>query len=114
MMDLLGRIKHTFGKEGADEWEVLQTYKTVPLLVIDDMGKEPPTDWAISTVYSIVNARYEACLPTIVTTNYATGDLISRMTPKATGDDTTAIATVDRLLEMCAGISITGNSWRGK
>ena len=59
MIDLLERIKRTFNKTGADEAEVLQIYKTVPLLVIDDIGKEPPTEWAISTVYNIINSRYE-------------------------------------------------------
>ena len=50
--------------------------------MIDDIGKEPPTEWAISTVYNIINGRYEAYLPTIVTTNYDTEALIDRMTPR--------------------------------
>lgn len=114
MIDLLERIKRTFNKNGADEGEVLQVYKNVPLLVIDDIGKEPPTEWAISTVYNIINSRYEAYLPTIITANYAPDELINRMTPRATGDSTTARATIDRLLEMCNGISLTGKSWRGR
>lgn len=114
MIDLLERIKRTFNKTGADEAEVLQIYKTVPLLVIDDIGKEPPTEWAISTVYNIINSRYEAYLPTVITTNYAPDELINRMTPRTTGDSTTARATIDRLLEMCNGISLTGKSWRGR
>ncbi len=112
MIDLLGRIKHTFNESGSDEWEVLRIYKTVPLLVIDDMGKEPATEWAVSTVYNIINARYEAYLPTIITTNYTADDLINRMTPKSTGDSVTAKAAVDRLMEMCMGISLAGKSWR--
>ena len=115
MIDLLERIRRTFhvrdGQKG-DEGEVLRVYKTVPLLVIDDMGKEPPTDWAMSTVYNIINGRYEACLPVIVTTNYGTKGLIARMTPRDTRDDTTARATLDRLMEMCGSITLTGESWR--
>lgn len=114
MIDLLERIKRTFNKTGADEAEVLQIYKTVPLLVIDDIGKEPPTEWATSTVYNIINNRYEGYLPIVTTTNYAPDELINRMTPRATGDSTTARATIDRLLEMCNGISLTGKSWRGR
>ena len=93
---------------------MLRIYKTVPLLVIDDIGKEPPTEWAISTVYNIINGRYEAYLPTVVTTNYDTDTLIVRMTAKDTRDDTTARATIDRLMEMCRGIALTGESWRGR
>lgn len=114
MIDLLERIKRTFSRGDLDEDAVLALYKNVPLLVIDDIGKEPPTEWAISTVYNIINGRYEAYLPTIVTTNYDTDALIARMTTRDTRDDTTARATIDRLMEMCRGIALTGESWRQK
>lgn len=114
MIDLLERIKRTYSRGDTDEGSVLRIYKTVPLLVIDDIGKEPPTEWAISTVYNIINGRYEAYLPTIVTTNYDTDTLIARMTTKDTRDDTTARATIDRLMEMCRGIALTGESWRSR
>ena len=114
MIDLLERIKRTFSKRDTDEGSVLKIYKTVPLLVIDDIGKEPPTEWAISTVYNIINGRYEAYLPTIVTTNYDTEALIERMTPRETRDDMTARATIDRLMEMCRAITLTGQSWRSR
>lgn len=115
MIDLLERIKRTYTQaamDGEDESSILSLYKTVPLLVIDDIGKEPPTEWAISTVYNIINGRYEAYMPTIITTNYDTETLISRMTPRETRDSQTAKATIDRLMEMCRGISLTGESWR--
>ena len=112
MIDLLERIKRTYNTAGTDEGSVLKIYKTVPLLIIDDIGKEPPTEWAISTIYNIINGRYEAYLPTIITTNYDTDALIQRMTPRDTKDDTTAKATIDRLTEMCRGVALTGESWR--
>ena len=112
MIDLLERIKRTYNTAGTDEGSVLKIYKTVPLLIIDDIGKEQPTEWAISTIYNIINGRYEAYLPTIITTNYDTDALIQRMTPRDTRDDTTAKATLDRLMEMCRGVNLTGDSWR--
>ena len=114
MIDLLERIKRTYSRHDTDEGSVLKIYKTVPLLVIDDIGKEPPTEWAISTVYNIINGRYEAYLPTIVTTNYDTEALIDRMTPRDTRDSMTARATIDRLMEMCRAITLTGQSWRSR
>ena len=104
MIDLLERIKRTYSATGGSESDVLKIYKTVPLLVIDDIGKEPPTEWAISTAY----------LPTIVTTNYDTEALIDRMTPRESHDSMTARATIDRLMEMCRGITLTGQSWRSR
>lgn len=112
MIDLLARIRKTFNRDGVDESTVLSLYKTVPLLIIDDIGKEPPTEWAISTIYNIINGRYEAYLPTIVTTNYDDKMLVDRMTPKTSGDSVTAEATIDRLMEMCVGVVMTGPSWR--
>lgn len=119
MIDLLDRIKQTYEQSRqyggeTSEGSVLSTYKTVPLLVIDDMGKEPATEWAVSKVYAIINARYEAYMPTIITTNYSDADLVRRLTPKDSGDPTTADATIDRLREMCAAIVTTGESWRSK
>lgn len=111
MIDMLESIRRTYNGNGS-EAEVIHKYKTVPLLVIDDMGKEPPTEWAISTIYNIINGRYEAYLPTIVTSNYPAKELKSRMTPKETKDTTTAHATLDRLTEMCHAIALTGESWR--
>lgn len=119
MIDLLERIRRTYRKAaeagmGISEADVLETYKRVSLLIIDDMGKEPATEWAVSMIYNIINGRYEACLPTIVTSNYGSKQLVRRLTPKDTGDPTTADATVDRLMEMCSGISLTGESWRSR
>lgn len=117
MMDLLDGIKQTYDQQrqrGLSEGSILSTYKEVPLLIIDDMGKEPATEWAVSKIYAIINARYEAYLPTIITTNYSDGELVKRLTPKETGDPTTADATIDRLREMCSAIVTSGESWRGK
>lgn len=113
MIDMLERIRRTFNGDGS-EAEVIRRYKTAPLLIIDDMGKEPPTEWAISTVYNIINGRYEAYLPTIVTSNYSGGELEARMTPRETKDAMTARATLDRIAEMCRAIALAGESWRLK
>lgn len=40
----------------------------VPLLVIDDLGKECGYDWLLFEIYNILNYRYECCKPTVITT----------------------------------------------
>ena len=40
------------------------------LLVLDDLGRERPTDWVEETMTLIVNTRYTESRPTIFTTNY--------------------------------------------
>ena len=64
-----------------------------------------------SKIYTIINARYEAYMPTIVTTNYSGEELIRRMTPP-NDDGYTAAKTIDRLQEMCGGIEMSWKSWR--
>ena len=52
------------------EAEVIGFFQSNPgLLVIDDLGAEKPTEWSQQVLYSVLNARYERKLPTILTTN---------------------------------------------
>lgn len=67
----------------------------VGMLCIDDLGKERQTEWSVSVLFEIVDARLSRGLPTIVTTNYAGRELLARMT--AAGDATTAKAIVSRM-----------------
>lgn len=118
MIDLLAKIKSTFEKDDtATEAEVMRLYEEIPLLIIDDIGSEQPTEWGNTHIYSIINARYEAYMPTIVTTNYTGNELIRRMTPTyggKLGDTRNAEKTLDRLREMCAGMEMYWESWRSK
>lgn len=118
MIDLLAKIKNTFDtSENATEAAMMRLYEDVPLLIIDDMGSEQATEWGITRIYSIINARYEAYMPTIVTTNYTGEELIRRMTPSyggKPGDMRNAEKTLDRLREMCVGIEMSWESWRTK
>lgn len=119
MIDLLARIKQTFDKsDGATEAEVMKIYEEVPLLIIDDIGSEQPSEWGSTKIFAIVNARYEAYMPTIVTTNYAGDELIRRMTPTGPNgrplDSRNAEKTLDRLKEMCVGIEMNWESWRSR
>ena len=51
--------------------QILQPLVSVPLLVLDDVGKEKPTEWVEETMTFIVNSRYNHRLVTIFTSNYA-------------------------------------------
>ena len=71
------------------------------------------TEWGVSIIYAIINARYDGYKPTIFTSNYTDTELERRLTPPG-GDDTTARATVDRLREMCEALVMEGKSWRSR
>lgn len=98
MIDLLDRIRETYKAAGSDvdEAYILSQYEEVPLLIIDDIGSEQPTEWGVSKIFAIINARYEGYMPTIITTNYSGPELVQRMTPES-GDSRNAEKTLDRL-----------------
>ena len=43
--------------------------KEVELLVLDDLGAQRDTGWALDTLYQVINFRYVQHLPLVVTTN---------------------------------------------
>lgn len=111
--NLFARIRRTYGRDGGDESAVRRVYETVPLLIIDDLGKEKASEWTLATLYAIIDGRYERAMPLIITTNYDPQSLIDRLTP-AGGDRTTADTVVDRLTEMCESIIMGWESWRSR
>lgn len=80
------------------EDEVTKRFASCDMLIVDDLGKEAPTEWAVSKLFEIVNARYEKSRPIIVTSQYSLVDLASRLSKNG---DETACAIVSRLSEMC-------------
>jgi len=109
--DLLADIKEAFDNSDATEYEILKAYKTVDLLIVDDLGKEQCTDWSVSTLYSILNDRYEDMKPTIITTNYNADELVRALTPKG-GDGTKARAIISRLREVSTVITMAWPDYR--
>lgn len=106
-IDMFLDIRRSYSGE-VSESDVLNEYKTVPLLVIDDLGKEKMTEWAASTLYGIVNARYENMKPIIVTTNFTSKDLLESL-----GDEPTrAQAILSRLMETSVYLSMQWADYR--
>lgn len=76
-----------------------------PLLILDDLGVERKSEYMQEMVYKIVNARYVAGTPVIVTTNLTTDELTKTA-------DIGYARTYDRLLEKCLPIKVDGRSRR--
>ena len=112
---LLSVIKDSFDKHGdLGEADVLNTVRDASLLVLDDLGVEYKTAWAYEKLYTIIDTRYRANKPTIITTNFsldalrenlATIDMRTRLT-----DPSERIFS--RITEICAFHEVTGASWR--
>lgn len=69
-----------FGQDPAGEEEtLLRTAAGADLLILDDLGSEFNSSFLISTLYSLLNNRLGAKLPTIVTTNITESALLERL-----------------------------------
>ena len=69
-----------FGADpGGEEETLLQTAAGVDLLILDDLGTEFNSNFFLSTLYSLLNNRLGAHLPTIVTTNITDGALLEKL-----------------------------------
>lgn len=112
-IDILGDIKRCYERNSeVTEEEVLGAYKSVDLLIIDDLGKEQTTEWSVPVLYSILNERYEALLPTIITTNYNTSALAEKLSAK--GDTETAAAIISRFVESYKRVTMAWADYRRK
>ncbi len=80
--DLLDALRASFRPDeepAVAEANPFEAARTIPLLVLDDMGVESPTPWAMEKLYQILNARYNARLATVITTNRSLEDLEMRL-----------------------------------
>ena len=69
-----------FGADpGGEEETLLQTAAGADLLILDDLGTEFYSSFFLSTLYSLLNNRLGAHLPTIVTTNITDGALLEKL-----------------------------------
>lgn len=106
MWKVLDEIKAGF----RDGYDPLPKYQSARVLVLDDLGKESPTDFALERLFALVDERYARMLPTCITTQYVPGRLIERLSKN--GDLDTAKAIVSRLRQDCRKVELSGGDRR--
>lgn len=90
---------------GMDKQDIVCAARRYPLLVLDDLGAERSSEYALETVYMVIDERYKAKKPLIVTTNMTLDDLCR---PK----NMRYQRIYDRVLEMCVPVVFRGDSMR--
>lgn len=88
-----------------DKNEFIASMMRYSLLIIDDFGIERSTDYALEQVFNIIDERYKAMLPLIITTNLSIATLKDP-------EDTAHERIYDRVLSMCVPVSFQGNNHR--
>lgn len=90
LFSILQAVKNTYGaKVEVTERDIFRTLEKPSLLIIDEIGATKSTEFELATLFAIINARYEAQLPTVIISNLDAKDLAG-----AIGD-----RCVDRLRE---------------
>lgn len=110
LIQLLDYIKDTYKDSAVSDKEYLNLYSSVDLLIIDDLGKEKPTEWVLEKLFLIVNNRYNNYLPIVITTNYNRNQLRERLCVNKNYSMVDSI--ISRLYEMCGGLEIKDEDHR--
>jgi DNA replication protein DnaC len=74
---LLRHIRRAYDGDFTEE-EAVEQLSGVPVLFIDDLGKESPTQWAVERLFDIIDARAAGMKPVVVTTNLGSRALRQR------------------------------------
>ncbi len=78
--DLLDHLRSTYGPDSAVTYDQLfEEIRTTQLLILDDLGTQSATNWAQEKLYQLFNYRYNARLPTVITTNLSIDELEPRV-----------------------------------
>lgn len=78
--DLLDHLRASFNpSSGVRLDQRFNDVKTAPFLVLDDLGTESATAWAREKLYQLFNHRYNANLPTVITTATPVDELDPRL-----------------------------------
>ena len=109
--DLMLDIRRTLSdRDDMTEADILDRVLSVNLLVLDDVGVDPPSQWIHGTYWTVFDRRLEWQLPVVVTTNKP---LEANQKEELLADRIGAGAA-SRLIELCQGniIDMTGPDLR--
>lgn len=93
--------------EKSTDNDIIQNLQSAKLLVLDDLGAERRTSYALEKVYNIIDARYRSKLPVILTTNLTMDEMMD-------AESMQYERIYDRIFEMCYPLEFKGMSWRKK
>lgn len=100
---IISRVSEKFG----GDQKYLDGLNRFDLLIIDDLGAERDSEFTWEKVMNVIDARYRAGLPIIITTNLGPRDF-------ADSTDIRRQRVFSRLKEMCVLLEVKGTDRRSK
>jgi DNA replication protein DnaC len=78
--DLLDHLRAAYRPNAEVGYDQLfEQVRNAPVLILDDLGTQSATPWAQEKLFQIINHRYNARLPTVITTNIALSKFDERL-----------------------------------
>ena len=99
---ILNRLTGMFSE---DRSEFIASFDEYDLLIIDDLGVERSTEYAMEQMFFVIDSRYRSRKPMIITTNLKLAELKNP-------PDLAHARIYDRILERCAPILFAGKNFR--
>ena len=96
LQDIQGNVK---------ESDYIQILNSASLLIIDDLGAERNTDYALEKVYNVIDSRVRTNKPMILTTNLTLNEMLQCT-------DIRYKRVYDRIFETCYPVEMPGESFR--
>ncbi|MBQ7372586.1 MAG: ATP-binding protein [Blautia sp.] len=96
-----------FSKDAEYQQTLLAKMNQARLLIIDDLGTERTTDYKMEQVFEVIDSRYGAKKPMIITTNLPLKTMKEEQ-------DIRKKRVYERILETCYPVHCQGTSWRYK
>lgn len=94
--DLLDHLRSAYGPSSEMPYdELFENVKSAPLLVLDDLGTQSSTPWAQEKLYQIFNHRYNAQLPTVITSNRPLEEIDERLRWRMTDPAVSTVCAVE-------------------
>lgn len=90
-----------------DEAAYISMLNSAKLLILDDLGTERNTDYALEKVYNIIDSRSRASKPMVLTTNLTLSEMLE-------AEDIRYKRIYDRIFETCFPVEMPGESFRRK
>lgn len=94
--DLLDHLRATFSPKSEVSYDRrFDEIRTTPLLVLDDLGTQSMTPWVREKLYQLFNYRYNAELPTVITTSDSLEEMDARIRSRLLDTDLCTIYAIN-------------------
>jgi DNA replication protein DnaC len=93
--DLLDHLRATFAPSSRVTYdERFEAVRSTPFLILDDLGAQAATVWAQEKLFQLLNHRYNAQLPTVITTNRELEEIDPRLRSRFADSTLCTIVTI--------------------